>query len=120
MKYRVVATNSDSVPYIVQRKNEKSFFPFWRKVAKCKNHREAFRFVRDATERHSSHPNGMIVLEFDESDLVVERLKNQQNSDRAESNVSAQSQGVTMAMANAGMVSREYVNRTVLMNQVDG
>ena len=106
MKYRVVATNSDLNPYVVQRKNEKSFLPFWRKVTKCKNHREALRFIRDATERHSSHPNGMIVLEYDESDLVVEKLKNQ-NSNKTEGGMMAQN--VTSAMAMADYVSKEHI-----------
>lgn len=84
MKYRIVATSSDKNPYLVQRKDEKSFFPFWRKVIKAKNYHEALRFTRNAVERHTEHPPGKVVIEYDESDLIIERLKNQKNMDRAE------------------------------------
>lgn len=113
MKYRIVATSSDTTPYKVQRQNEKSFFPIWRKVAKSKTYHEAVRFAKNATERHSEHPAGKIVLEYDESDLVVERLKNQRNMDRAESSGANVAQAA-MAFSPAALsplVSKEHIMR---------
>lgn len=79
MKYRIVATNSDVYPYKIQRKDEKSFFSFWRQIKKFVYYREAVQFVRSAVERHSMYPKGTIVFEFDESDLIVDKLKNQKS-----------------------------------------
>ena len=110
MKYRIVATNNDLFPFKVQRKNEKSFFVFWRKVTECKSYNEAYRFVRDATERHSKYPAGATVLEYDESDLVVEKLKNQQNQQNSDKAEGAQ---INVASATMGMipgvVSKDYI-----------
>lgn len=91
MKYRVIATNSDMYPYRVERKNEKAFFPFWRRITEFKSHHEAWRFVRDATERHVRHPAGYIALEYDESDLVIEKLKNGESAERNIGATAAQS-----------------------------
>lgn len=116
MKYKIITTNSDITPYVVQRKNEKFIFPFWRKITKFKNYHDATRFVKDATERHSKHPAGVIVLEYDESDLVVERLRNQKiekNVDRAESQgvTSAHMNPTSSAMGLSPMVSKEGIRK---------
>jgi hypothetical protein len=110
MKYRIVATNNDLLPYKIQRKNEKSFFSIWRKVTKCKRYHEALTFVRDATERNSKNPAGTVVLEYDESDLVVEKLRNQEKQGRGEQ----AEMNVTSAMAMSGispMVSKAYIEK---------
>jgi hypothetical protein len=111
MKYRVIATNSDLYPFTVQRKNEKSFLPFWRKITKCRSYHEASRFVREAAERHSKHPVGSIALEYDETDLVVERLKNQSMADgRVEGQMNVTSAAPMMpasAIAKSAMLKQE-------------
>jgi len=112
MKYRVITTDDDLLPYTIQRKNEKSFFPFWRKVTKCKNHHEAFRFVREATERRSKHPAGSVALQYDETDLVMERLKNQSVADgRAEVQMNA-----TSAMSMSVGATKEYIEHAAIKN----
>lgn len=106
MKYRIVTTNNDLLPYVIERKDEKSFFPRWKRITKLKSFHESQRFVKDSTERHSKHPAGTVVLEYDEADLVVERLKNEQNKDRA---VEGAQMNVTSAMAMSPMVSKEHI-----------
>jgi hypothetical protein len=81
MKYRIITNDNDLLPYTVQRKNEHVFLSFWRTVIKCKAIHEAESYVKRFAERHSKHPIGTVVLEYDESDLVVDRLKNQGKHD---------------------------------------
>lgn len=76
MKYRIIAGSNDLLPYIVQRKNEKSVFPFWRKVTKFRTLQEAENLVRRSAERHAKHSIGQTITEYDEADVVVDRLKN--------------------------------------------
>jgi hypothetical protein len=81
MKYRIVNGDDDLLPYVVQRLNEKSFFPYWKKIIQFKNWHEAESFIKKCAERHSKYEIGGVVFEYDESDVVVDKLKNQQNSE---------------------------------------
>lgn len=95
MKYRVIARKSDDYPFQIQRKDETSIFFWWRNIEKCSSHHEAFRYVRDATERHSKYKSGSVVLEYDESDLVLEKLKNRAEHDSGVNTQSAQTMNAT-------------------------
>lgn len=76
MKYRVRSGNDDLNPYIVERKDETSIFPIWRKVGKFKSLNDAEHTMRRSVERHSKNKIGDVIREFTEEDLVIERLKN--------------------------------------------
>lgn len=84
MKYKITTRSNDLYPFKISRKDEKSFWPFWRSITTAKSIHEAESFVKRAVERHAKAPIGSVVFEYDESDLVVDTLKNQRmmNEDR--------------------------------------
>ncbi len=106
MKYRVKIGNNDVKPFVLQRMNEKSFFKIWRTVESFSRPHEAESLARRATEMHAQHAVGKIVFEYDESDLVVDKLKNQ-NSNKTEGAMMAQN--VTSAMSMVDYVSNDYI-----------
>jgi hypothetical protein len=103
MKYRIKLASSDVRPYRVQRMNEKARFSFWKFVDAFTRQHEAEAFIKRAAERHGQHPIGSVIFEYDESDAVVDRLKNQKGYDVSE--------GVTMAADSAVGMARQNVAR---------
>lgn len=75
MKYRVISGSDDLNPFIVERKDETSLFPIWRRVGKFRSLNDAEHTMRRSVERHVKNKIGDIIREFTEEDLVVERLK---------------------------------------------
>jgi len=86
MKYRVIVSDSELWPFKVQKKNDKSFFPFWKNVTEFKQAYDAENFIRRTVERQVLFVKGQIIFEYTEADLVVDRLK---NSSRKESEIGA-------------------------------
>lgn len=77
MKYRIVIGSDDRKPFVVKHMNEKSFLKMWWYVEKFSRQHEAESFIKRSLERRANYPEGQVLLEYDESDLIVDRLKNQ-------------------------------------------
>jgi hypothetical protein len=80
MKYRIINSSNDVRPYVVQRKNDKAFFSFWRKIESFIRIYEAENFVKRCAERHSKNKIGSILMEYDEADVIIDKIKKQMNS----------------------------------------
>jgi len=93
MKYKIVIGRSDETPFVVKRKNESSFFSFWRTVAKFRAQYEAENFVKRAVERRSKYQVGQVVMEYDEADLIADRLKNKVRNMSGETEIAADTAG---------------------------
>jgi len=99
MKYRVISGKNDLLPYIVQRKDDKAFISFWRTVTSVRSFNDAEMLVKRGTDRHARSPAGTVVFEYNEADLIVDKLKNQkiQNMEGV-----AMSQDTAYNVANGG------------------
>ncbi len=108
MKYRIKVGNNDMKPFVVQRQNEKSLFKFWHNVENFSRPHEAEALIRRSVEMHSQHGVGKVIFEYDESDLVVDKLKNQ-NANKTEGGMMAQNVTSAMSMAMTDYVSKEHI-----------
>lgn len=74
MKYRIVTTSNDSYPYSVER-SRSWFFKFWWPVEKFSSKHSAEHFIKKSLFRRVKEPVGTVVYEFDETDLLVDKLQ---------------------------------------------
>jgi hypothetical protein len=96
MKYRIVNTDDDLLPYRVERINENSVLG-WRKIASFRTVSEGEGIIRRAVERRSKYSMGEVLFEYDEASLVVDRLKRVRSQD---------SEGVAMAESQNGVMGQ--------------
>ena len=73
MKYRIIVTDSTAYPYKVQKK-ERSFSLWWKDIGRAEDITEAEEVLHKYI-RAKIPKIGTIVKMYDESDLVVEKLK---------------------------------------------
>lgn len=112
MKYRTILGPDDQRPYIVQRQDEKSWLKIWRTVDTFARQYHAEEFIREAAGRHAKHIVGSVIFEYDESDVVVDRLKNQQQQNRSEGVTSADVGSTSAGMAmSPNIASKDYIDK---------
>jgi len=73
MKYRIIVTDSTAYPYRVQKK-ERSFSLFWKDIGGGEDITDAEEVLRKYI-RAKIPKVGTIIKTYDESDLIVEKLK---------------------------------------------
>ncbi len=72
-KYRVVVGNSHTYPYCVEKK-EKGWWRFWHEIDRGSSLEDAQRKIKNHIE--AKVPTiGTVVYEYDEADLLVDKLK---------------------------------------------
>ena len=80
MKYRIKRGANDVLPYLVQRQDEKSWFKIWWDVESFVRQYEAENFVKKCAELDSQHKVGKVIFEYDESDVIVDKLRNEKKN----------------------------------------
>lgn len=72
-KYRIVVGTSHTFPYCVEKK-EKGWFSFWHEIDRGTNLDDAQQKIRNHIAAKVPKV-GSIVYEYDEADLLVDKLK---------------------------------------------
>jgi hypothetical protein len=73
-KYRIVIGNSSKYPYRIEQRKKFLFIPYWVEI-EMESSLESARYKLKSLVKNRLPPEGTVMEEYDETDLVADILK---------------------------------------------